>query len=101
MFCFQGINLKELALKNVHILDETLYINSISEELNGEYGCSATNQAGTGYSNTLVLKVASKKALLIKNKQSKYIQQSSLIKLCFSGSLMSEQLYNSNRNVTS
>jgi len=54
----QGINLKELALKNVHILDETLYINSISEELNGEYGCSATNQAGTGYSNTLVLKVA-------------------------------------------
>lgn len=54
----QGVNLEEVSSKNVHILDETLYINSITEEQNGEYGCSATNQAGTGYSNTLALKVA-------------------------------------------
>jgi len=54
----QGINLEEVSAKNVHVLDETLYINSITEEQNGEYGCAATNQAGTGYSSTLALNVA-------------------------------------------
>jgi len=54
----QGVDLEEVSAKNVHVLDETLYINSITEEQNGEYGCAATNQAGTGYSNTLALKVA-------------------------------------------
>jgi hypothetical protein len=76
---FKGVNPEEVSSKNVHILDETLYINSITEEQNGEYGCSATNQAGTGYSNTLALKVASKNTTLIKNKQSKYILQSSCL----------------------
>ena len=63
----------------MHILDETLYINSITEEQNGEYGCAATNQAGTGYSNTLPLKVASKNVILIRNKQSKFIPLNLLV----------------------
>ena len=49
-----------MSYKNVHILDETLYINSITEEQNGEYQCAGINQAGTGYSNSLTIKVESK-----------------------------------------
>lgn len=66
---FKGVNLEDMPYKNVHILDETLYINSVSEEQNGEYQCAGTNQAGTGYSNTLRIKVASKSTILIRNKQ--------------------------------
>ena len=68
MFCLKGVDLEDVSFKNVHILDETLYINSISEEQNGEYECAGTNQAGTGYSNTLTIKVASKSTILIRNK---------------------------------
>ena len=46
-----------MSYKNVHILDETLYINSINEEQNGEYQCAGINQAGTGYSNQYALKI--------------------------------------------
>jgi len=53
----QGVDLEDMSYKNVHILDETLYINSITEEQNGEYQCAGINQAGTGYSNSLTIKV--------------------------------------------
>ena len=62
--CLYGVDLEDMSYKNVHILDETLYINSITEEQNGEYQCAGINQAGTGYSNSLTIKVESKSSIL-------------------------------------
>lgn len=64
LFCVKGVDLEDMSYKNVHILDETLYINSINEEQNGEYQCAGINQAGTGYSNALTIKVESKNSIL-------------------------------------
>ena len=54
--CLYGVDLEDMSYKNVHILDETFYINSITEEQNGEYQCARTNQAGTRYSLTIKVK---------------------------------------------
>ena len=37
---------EDISYKNVHILDETLNINSIDEVQNGEYQCAGIYQAG-------------------------------------------------------
>ena len=43
---------------NVHLLDETLFINSWTEDDNGDYKCEVTNQAGTTQSNSVKLSAA-------------------------------------------
>ena len=54
----QGENLEEKPKANVHLLDETLFINSFSDEDNGEYSCVVTNQAGTTTSNGVQLYIS-------------------------------------------
>ena len=52
---FQGEDLEKNSKDNVHLLDETLFINNFGVEDVGDYQCSVTNQAGTSASNTLHL----------------------------------------------
>ena len=55
IFLFQGKTMEERAKKNVHLLDETLFISSFSDDDNGNYACVVTNQAGTATSNSFPL----------------------------------------------
>ena len=53
----QGIVLDETTAKNVHILDQTLFLSSVSKENSGDYVCTVTNQAGSGRSNVMEIRV--------------------------------------------
>ena len=59
----QGHNLEKRSKSNVHLLDETLFINNFGPEDVGDYKCIATNQAGTQESNVLHLGVKGKNVL--------------------------------------
>ena len=52
---------------NVHLLDETLFINSFDVDNVGEYRCVVTNQAGTSTSNSLSLSIAGTKSYLVES----------------------------------
>lgn len=52
---------------NVHLLDETLFINSFDVDNVGEYRCVVTNQAGTSTSNSLALSIAGTKSYLVES----------------------------------
>ena len=41
----QGESLETFPRPNVHLLDETLFINSFTAEDSGDYACVVTNQA--------------------------------------------------------
>ena len=49
--------LEETTADNVHILDQTLFLSSVTQENSGDYVCTVTNQAGTGSSNVMVINV--------------------------------------------
>ena len=49
--------LEETSADNVHILDQTLFLSSVTQENSGDYVCTVTNQAGTGSSNVMVINV--------------------------------------------
>ena len=57
---FQGQNLEKRSKSNVHLLDETLFINNFGPDDVGDYKCIVTNQAGTQASNVLHLGVKGK-----------------------------------------
>ena len=58
IFLLQNQNLEDSPAPNVHLLDETLFINSWTDDDNGDYRCEVTNQAGTSQSNSVKLSVA-------------------------------------------
>ena len=49
--------LEENTADNVHILDQTLFLSSVTGETSGDYVCTVTNQAGTTSSNVMVINV--------------------------------------------
>jgi len=54
----EGSNVADLEDKRLHILDDTLYISDVTGGQEGFYTCEATNDAGTGSSNSISVKVA-------------------------------------------
>lgn len=53
----QGSVVGENSDDNVHILDQTLFLSSVSRENSGDYVCTVTNQAGSSSSNTVKISV--------------------------------------------
>ena len=60
---FQGSVLDENKEDNVHILDQTLFLSSVTKENSGDYLCTVTNQAGTTTSNTVTITVPGERKL--------------------------------------
>ena len=55
--------LDENSEDNVHILDQTLFLSSVTKENSGDYLCTVTNQAGTTTSNTVTITVPGERKL--------------------------------------
>ena len=51
------MDLDKKSKTNVHLLDETLFINNFGPDDTGDYRCIVTNQAGTSTSNLLKLDI--------------------------------------------